>query len=142
MGDTNKPNTNTSATTDNVLDNVSDISEGDIPDLPDAEDLDEPDDEDTVNGTAPNTDPVVQQQQPAEQQDESSLPAANSTVGNAAAVAGLAASYIAREEDIEEISDEEADWSDDFDPISFSEFEMDDGQQQQQNVWHFNGSGE
>lgn len=68
-----------------ILDNVSDISEGDIPDLP------EPEPEE-------QTEVVVQ--------------------------TSITRTYISRE-DIEEISDEEAEWSDDFEPLGFSDSEFD-----------------
>ena len=82
---------------DNVLDNVSDISDGDIPDLPEADV--EPD------AAEAESEPVVE----ANDAVEEDTGAVNNSVVR---------------EDVEEISDEEAEWSDDVETTGLSDFEV------------------
>ena len=79
---------------DNVLDNVSDISDGDIPDLPEA---------DVEPAAEAESEPIVE---------------ANCAEEDA----GVLSSVV--REDVEEISDEEAEWSDDVETTGFSDFEV------------------
>ena len=83
---------------DNVLDNVSDISDGDIPDLPDAD---------------------VEPEATAEVESEP-IVEANCTEEETGAVTN---NSVVRE-DVEEISDEEAEWSDDVETTGLSDFEV------------------
>ena len=82
---------------DNVLDNVSDISDGDIPDLPEAD-----------------VEPVA-----AEAESEPVVEANNAVEEDT----GVVNNSVVRE-DVEEISDEEAEWSDDVETTGLSDFEV------------------
>jgi len=96
---------NVSPLKEDILDNVSDISEGDIPDVPEPE-LDELENMDTIDNNF---------------EDETL-----STIR----------SSIARE-DVEEISDEEAEWSDDVETGGFSDYEMDLGEDWEDPIKYF-----
>jgi len=96
---------NVSPLKEDILDNVSDISEGDIPDIPEPE-VEEPEDLDTNDNNF---------------EDETL-----STIR----------SSIARE-DVEEISDEEAEWSDDVETGGFSDYDMDLGEEWEDPIKYF-----
>eukprot|EP00092_Neocalanus_flemingeri_P000796 GFUD01000847.1.p1 GENE.GFUD01000847.1~~GFUD01000847.1.p1 ORF type:complete len:1287 (-),score=290.34 GFUD01000847.1:2353-6213(-) len=96
---------NASPLKEDILDNVSDISEGDIPDVPEPE-VEELDNMDTIDNNF---------------EDETL-----STIR----------SSIARE-DVEEISDEEAEWSDDVETAGFSDYEMDLGEDWEDPIKYF-----
>ena len=99
---------NASPMKEDILDNVSDISEGDIPDVPEPEEV-EPESMDVVDNNF---------------EDETL-----STIR----------SSIARE-DVEEISDEEAEWSDDVETAGFSDYEMDLGDDWEDPIKYFDTS--
>ena len=84
---------------DNVLDNVSDISDGDIPDLPEAD---------------------VEPAETAEAESEPVVEANNAVEEDA----GIVVNNSVVREDVEEISDEEAEWSDDVETTGLSDFEV------------------
>jgi len=96
---------NVSPLKEDILDNVSDISEGDIPDIPEPE-VEEPESMDVIDNNF---------------EDETL-----STIR----------SSIARE-DVEEISDEEAEWSDDVETGGFSDYEMDLGEDWEDPIKYF-----
>ena len=97
---------NLSPVNEDILDAVSDISDGDIPDDPDHDN----------DATADNDD---------RDNNDDDLATTRSSIAK---------------EDVEEISDEEAEWSDDFETGGYSDIEMDIGDDWEDPIVYFNPS--
>ena len=132
---------------EDILDNVSDISEGDIPELPDAEEEDQEMEElppllmdvatESMDASIGGAPPVIGNQLIVSRLTTNGHESASrlevgyglTTVLTATAAATVGTfvttsrSTIARE-DIEEISDEEAEWSDDIETAGYSDYEL------------------
>jgi hypothetical protein len=137
---------------EDILDNVSDISEGDIPELPEAEgeegeeaavmdqEMEDQPQQQLIDGANPEeaaaangsdaacSRTVAAAAGVATNGHDSSLSTATAVTATTVVAATAVRSNFVVREDIEEISDEEAEWSDDIETAGYSDFEtMGDG---------------